>query len=62
MMGVPEEEVGMPEEGQVAYGYGMVMDCKAILVLELPIVGVRELNKVRCGECRRKELGRMRAR
>ena len=32
----------MPEEGQVAYGNGMVLDCRALLVLQLPKVGVPE--------------------
>jgi hypothetical protein len=62
VMAVPEEEVGRQEEGQVAYRNSMVMDCGALLVHELSIVGVPESNKVRCRACRRKELGRLRAR
>ena len=34
-MGVPEEEGVRPEEDQVAYGNGMVVDVPAILVVEL---------------------------
>jgi hypothetical protein len=40
-MGVPEEEVRL-DEGQVAYGKGMVMDCEALLALEHAKVGVPE--------------------